>query len=162
MSEILNYLLGGGLLASLIGIVTLKATLHKANAEAEKARAEAESVRIDNAESATRILIENIVEPLKKELGETREELREIQKELGSTKREMARFRKAVESANGCKFRVDCPVLYKLRDHTALQQKQHPRNPPVGRQPRARDLAGDDDRHPPLAGPTDDTDGKPP
>ena len=74
-SEILNLILGGGLLAAVIGVVTLKATVRKANAEAErakaeaeKAKAEAETVRIDNAEHATRILIENIVEPLKKEL----------------------------------------------------------------------------------------------
>lgn len=122
-SELLNYILGGGVLALVIGVLTLKATVREANAkaeqakaEAEKAKAEAESVRIDNAEHATRILIENIVEPLKKELSETREELRETKKEFGATKREMARFRKAVESANGCKFRIDCPVLFKLRD----------------------------------------------
>ncbi len=95
-SEILNYILGGGVLALLIGVLTLKATVREANAkaeqakaEAERAKAEAESVRIDNAEHATRILIENIVEPLKKELHETREELRETKKEFGATKREM-------------------------------------------------------------------------
>ena len=117
-SEILNYILGGGLLAAVVGIVTLKATLRKANADAEKAIAEAEAVRIDNAERATRILIENIVEPLRKELHETREELRETKKEFGATKREMARLRKAIADANSCKHSDDCPVLYKLRDLT--------------------------------------------
>lgn len=115
-SEILNYILGGGLLAAVVGIVTLKATLRKANADAEKAIAEAETVRIDNAEHATRILIENIVEPLRKELHETREELRETKKEFGATKREMARLRKAIGDANSCKHSYDCPVLYRLRD----------------------------------------------
>ena len=122
-SEILNYILGGGVLALLIGVLTLKATVREANAkaeqakaEAEKAKAEAESVRIDNAEHATRILIENIVEPLKKELHETREELRETKKEFGSTKREMARLRKAIGDANSCKHADDCPVLIRLRD----------------------------------------------
>lgn len=85
----LNWILGGGLLAAVVGLLTLKATVRKANAEAEKAKAEAETVRIGNTEQATRILIENIVEPLKKELSETREDLREAKKELGSTKREM-------------------------------------------------------------------------
>lgn len=65
-SEILNLVLGGGLLAALVGIVTLRATVRKAEADADKAKAEAEAVRIDNAEHATRILIENIVEPLKR------------------------------------------------------------------------------------------------
>lgn len=122
-SVILNWILGGGLLAAVIGVATLKATLTKANAEAErakadaeKAKAEAESVRIDNAEHATRILMENIVEPLKTELSDTRKELLEVKKEFGSTKREMARFRKAVETANSCHYSDDCPVLSKLRD----------------------------------------------
>lgn len=117
LSEILNLVLGGGLLAAVIGLLTLKATVRKANAEAEKARAEAETVRIDNTEQATRILIDNIVEPLKKELNETREELRATKKEFGSTKREMARLRKAIGDAGNCKHSGDCPVLFRLREH---------------------------------------------
>ena len=117
LSEILNLVLGGGLLAAVIGLLTLKATVRKANAEAEKARAEAETVRIDNTEQATRILIDNIVEPLKKELNETREELRATKKEFGSTKREMARLRKAIGAAGNCKHSDACPVLFRLREH---------------------------------------------
>lgn len=117
LSEILNLVLGGGLLAAVIGLLTLKATVRKANAEAEKARAEAETVRIDNTEQATRILIDNIVEPLKKELNETREELRATKKEFGSTKREMARLRKAIGDAGNCKHSDACPVLFRLREH---------------------------------------------
>lgn len=113
-SEALNYILGGGLLAAIVGILTLKATLRKANADAERAIAEAETVRIDNAEHATRILIENIVEPLKHELNETRKELAATKKELGSTNREMARLRKAFDDANRCNHSDDCPVLYRL------------------------------------------------
>ena len=40
-SEILNYILGGGVLALLIGVLTLKATVREANAKAEQAKAEA-------------------------------------------------------------------------------------------------------------------------
>lgn len=162
-SVILNWILGGGLLAAVVGIVTLKATVRKANADADKAKAEAETVRIDNAEHATRILIENIVEPLKKELSETREELRETKKEFGSTKREMARFRKAVESANGCKFRVDCPVLSRLRDipkgepgHGVI------RIPGIRGQPVARAEGHKGGAHTDVGSDTDDTDGQPP
>lgn len=57
-SVILNWILGGGLLAAVIGITTLKATVLKAKSEAErakadadKAKAEAETVRIDNADT---------------------------------------------------------------------------------------------------------------
>lgn len=116
-SEVLNILLGGGLVALLVGILTLKATLRKANAEAERARADAESVNITNTENATRILVDNIVKPLKEELYATREDLQATKKEMASTKREMARLRKAVEAAGGCRHSADCPVLGKLRDH---------------------------------------------
>lgn len=102
LSEILNIILGGGLITALLALATLKATIRKANAEAEKAKAEAETVRFDNAEHATRILMENIVEPLKKELNATR--------------REMARLRKALDHANACVYHSSCPVLYELRD----------------------------------------------
>lgn len=168
-SEILNYILGGGLLASLVGIVTLRATVRKANAEAEKAKAEAETVRIDNAERATRILIENIVEPLKKELSETREELRstkeefgETKREFGATKREMARLRKAVESANSCRFSVDCPVLFKLRDLPKSNTKGAGGGDGAQRQPRARSSPGTDGNGTDVGGEDGDTDGQPP
>lgn len=110
LSEIFNFVLGGSLLATVIGIVTLKATVRKANAEAEKAKADAETVRIDNAEHATRILVDNIVEPLKDELDGTR-------KDLMATKREMARLRKAIDRANSCKHHDGCPVLNGMREH---------------------------------------------
>ncbi|TFU93565.1 hypothetical protein E4T81_06300 [Barnesiella sp. WM24] len=119
-SEILNILLGGGLLALVVGVITLKATVRKANADAERAKADAESVRITNTENATRILVENIVKPLKEELNATREDLQATKKEMASTKREMARLRKAVEAASACPYSTNsngCPVLYKLRDN---------------------------------------------
>ena len=109
-SEILNILLGGGLIALVISVITLKATVRKANADAEKAKAEAEAVNITNTENATRILVENIVKPLKEELNATR-------KDLQATKREMARLRKAVETAVSCPHSAYCPVLFKLRDN---------------------------------------------
>lgn len=116
-SEILNILLGGGLVALVLAVATMKATVRKANADAEKARAEAEAVRITNTENATRILMENIVKPLKDELKATRTDLQSTKKEMASTKREMARLRKAVEAAVGCRYSDYCPVLFKLRDN---------------------------------------------
>lgn len=162
-SEILNYILGGGLLAAVVGIVTLKATLRKANADAEKAIAEAETVRIDNAEHATRILIENIVEPLRKDLHETREELRETKKEFGATKREMARLRKAIADANSCKHSDDCPVLYRLRDLTKGELPgciEH--GPGIRGQPTIRSKEDRDGDGTTITGETGDTDRQPP
>ncbi len=116
-SEILNILLGTGLVGLVVAVATMKATVRKANADAEKAKADAETVRITNTENATRILVENIVKPLKEELNATREDLQATKKEMASTKREMARLRKAVEAASGCRHADYCPVLFKLRDN---------------------------------------------
>ena len=162
-SEILNYILGSGLLGAIVGIVNLKATLRKANADAEKAIAEAETVRIDNAEHATRILIENIVEPLRKELHETREELRETKKEFGATKREMARLRKAIADANSCKHSDDCPVLYRLRDLTKGELPgciEH--GPGIRGQPTIRSKEDRDGDGTTITGDSGDTDRQPP
>lgn len=136
-NEILNIVLGGSLIATIIGILTMRATVRKANAEAkraqaeaEKAKAEAESVRIDNVEHATAVLIKNIVKPLEEELGkvhakltavtnkleETQNALRNNEKAMGSMQREMARLRKAIDAANRCEHHDECPVLYKLRE----------------------------------------------
>lgn len=136
-SEILNFVLGGGLVGLLIAVLTLRATVRKANAEAkraqaeaEKAKAEAESVRIDNVEHATAVLIKNIVKPLEEELGkvhtkltsvtnkleETQNALRNNEKAMGAMQREMARLRKAIDAANRCEHHDECPVLYGLRE----------------------------------------------
>ena len=60
LSEILNLVLGGGLATALTALITIRPTVRKANAAAETVRC------IDNVDKATHILIENIVEPLKK------------------------------------------------------------------------------------------------
>lgn len=109
LNEILNIILGGSLVGALVTIATLHSTVRKAKAEASKSEADAETVRVDNAEHATRILVENIVKPLKEELSATR-------KDLQSTKREMARLRKAIGGASDCEYRDGCPVLHELRD----------------------------------------------
>lgn len=115
ISEVLNVLLGGGLVATIVAICTLRATIRKAKAESMKAEADAETVRMDNAEHATRILVENIVKPLKEELNETR-------RYLEASKREMARLRKAIDTANSCKHHDDCPVLVGLRDKPKIER----------------------------------------
>lgn len=125
-SEILNILLGGGFMALIVAVATMRATVRKANADAEKANADAETVHITNADNATRILVENIVKPLKDELHATREDLQATKREMASTKREMARLRKAVEAASGCPHSDGCPVLARLRDHQKDADRTNP------------------------------------
>ena len=74
-SEIMNIILSGGLVGTAAAIGSLRATVRKAKAEAMKAEADAEGVRVDNAEHATRVLVSNIVVPLKEELNATRKDL---------------------------------------------------------------------------------------
>ena len=125
-SEVLNVILGGGLTATIIAIVTLRSTMRKAKAEAETAKAEANTVNITNTEQATRILVENIVEPLKQELDATR-------RDLSSTKREMARLRKAIDDANSCKYSDNCPVLRRMQyQQKDPERKPERRDPPKG------------------------------
>lgn len=142
MSEILTWIFGGSAIAALSSIVTLGAVRKEAQGKAEQAHADADAVKITNTENATRILVENIVEPLKQELNETR-------RELSSFKREVVRLRKAIDAANSCRYHDDCPVLDQLRDEknpsgvqesrsTGVQRRgQHARrdgNPPSGRE----------------------------
>lgn len=123
-SEILNILLGGGIIALIVNVATMRSTVRKANAEAEKAKADAETVRITNTDNATRVLVDNIVKPLReelhatrRELQETKQELQETKQEMASTKGEMTRLRKAVEATSDCRHSDDCPVRRRLRDN---------------------------------------------
>lgn len=117
ISTILNFILGGGLLTTLVSLFTLKSKVRKESAEAMKATAEGESIQITNVNAATKILMGNIVMPLKDELSTTRQKLSEVQNEFSSTKRAMVRLRKAIEMANSCKYSDNCPVLDKLRNN---------------------------------------------
>lgn len=167
LSEILNVVLGGSLFGAIVSIVTIRSALKKARADAEKALAESDTVKITNTEQATRILIENIVDPLKNELNETR-------KEVSSLKREVARFRKAVDSANSCRYSDECPVLERMRD-TPKERDNSKGKPCVGNHPHGqRDSPGYRQRKrtggnsdgagegADVGGDADDSDGQPP
>ena len=114
-------------------------------------------LRIDNTEHATRILIENIVEPLKEELNENR-------KALQATRREMARLRKAIDTANSCRHHDDCPVLYGMREYSKEQDGGEPEQQPVvkRRQRVKREAGVVDDGDSEIGGEPDDSSGQPP
>lgn len=171
LSNFLNLILGGSLFGAIVSIVTIRSALKKARADAEKAlaeadkaRAETDTVRITNTEQATRVLLQNIVEPLKQELNETR-------KELGALKREVARFRKAVDSANSCRYSAGCIVLQRLREQPKERDDLKPgtgseehargqRGSPVGRdRNRVRRGENNSDDSAEIGSDADDTDG---
>lgn len=167
LSEILNVVLGGSLVGAIISIVTIRSALKKARAEAEKALAEADTVKITNTEQATRILVENIVNPLVEELNETR-------KEIAANRRETARLRKAIDGANSCDYRAECPVLDRMRNmpkerdgvkaRSGIGNDPHRQrgSPVFGQRKRAggdQDGAGEGAD---VVGDADDSDGQPP
>ncbi|KAB6524821.1 hypothetical protein GAY88_23945, partial [Phocaeicola vulgatus] len=106
---------------------------------------------------ATRILIENIVEPLKEELNENR-------KALQATRREMARLRKAIDTANSCRHHDDCPVLYGMREYSKEQDGGEPEQQPVvkRRQRVKREAGAVDGGDSEIGGEPDDPSGQPP
>jgi hypothetical protein len=73
----------------------------KKAAEEKKAEAEARSAEIDNEEKAAKIMMDYVVEPLKKEMTAMR--------------REMAKFRRAIERIKDCQYSDNCPVREELK-----------------------------------------------
>lgn len=90
----------------------------KLQAEVKAAQINTRGDELDNVSKAMAILMEQVVEPLKREINGIR--------------RELARFRKAVELANSCVYRDHCPV----RDE--LQKSERIDPDPPQRQPGGR------------------------
>lgn len=75
--------------------------IDKLNAEVETLQAGNDSVSLDNTKKLIEIMMQNVVEPLKKELKAVRNEL--------------SKFRKAIEKIPECDYADDCPVKRELR-----------------------------------------------
>lgn len=109
--------------APLSSWLTAKLLRKKYDAEVDSLRAQVEASKADtrgdelaNVKEAMSILMEQVVEPLKKEINAIRKEL--------------ARLRRAVEKANRCPFADHtnaCPVLGELR--RAEDVEGHAREP---------------------------------
>jgi hypothetical protein len=67
----------------------------------KKAEAEAKGAEIDNEEKAAKIMMDYVVEPLKKEMTAMR--------------REVAKLRRAVEKIKDCQYSDNCPVREELK-----------------------------------------------
>lgn len=98
VSIVLNAVFGGSLIVT---IVTMKATVRKAEAEAQKANAEVERMKADNERSAMATFNEFIVDPLKVEIKRLNRNINGLQK--------------AIKQANSCPHSDDCPVLDELQ-----------------------------------------------
>lgn len=75
--------------------------VEKLRAEVESAKTNTRSNELENVKKAMAILMEEVVEPLKKEINAIR--------------KEMARLRRAVEKVSVCPHSADCPVRRELQ-----------------------------------------------
>ncbi len=89
-SVILNFILGGGLIA----LLTIRA-------QRKKAIEEAETIELSNADKIVRLQTEYLVEPLKKEINALRRDVRRLQK--------------AIDAIRDCPHASDCPVRDSLQ-----------------------------------------------
>lgn len=90
ISTVLNVLLSGGLIVTLVTIRSLKT----------KAEEEAKSLAIDNDRKVSELVNEYFVEPLKKDIT--------------SLRRQMSRLTRAIEKIPSCPHSADCPVKDEL------------------------------------------------
>lgn len=76
--------------------------IRQLHAEVEKVKSEVKSNELENVRKASNMLMEQIVEPLRKEMTRLRNEVN--------------RFRKALEDIPRCPHADECPVQFKLRE----------------------------------------------
>lgn len=95
-----------------------EAEIAKLQAEVKAAQINTRGDELDNVKTAMDILMQQVVEPLKREINEIRKEL--------------VRLRKVVEKANTCPHSTHCPV----RDE--LQKSERIEPDPPQRQPNGR------------------------
>ena len=81
--------------------LTAKLLRKKYEAEVEASKAETRGDELENVKNGMSILMEQVVEPLKKEINAIRKEL--------------ARLRRAVEKVNNCPHVAACPVRIELQ-----------------------------------------------
>jgi len=100
ISIILNFLLGG---TCVVTLATLKAVRTKAGAEAKSAEQEAKGKEIENDEKASKLLMDYIIEPLKKEINALRKDIKKLQK--------------SIERISDCPHADNCPVRDELQKY---------------------------------------------
>lgn len=92
LNTVLDALLGGGLLVTMVTLRSMR----------KKATAEATGSELENEEKASHILMDYIVEPLKKEIDGLRKDVRRLQK--------------AIDKISDCSHADNCPVRHELQD----------------------------------------------
>ncbi len=116
--------------APLSSWLTAKLLREKHNIEVDQLKAQVLALKADtkgdelkNVREGASILMEEIVEPIKKEINAVR--------------RELARFRKAVEKGTSCKHYSVCPIIHELQrsEEFASSKQRDDRHDHCGRDP---------------------------
>jgi len=98
ISSVMNLLLGGGLIVTLVTLRSQKA----------KAEEEAKGLALDNDRKISEMVNEYFVEPLKKEIT--------------SLRKQMSRLTRAIEKIPSCPHSANCPVKESL-DITKIDEQ---------------------------------------
>lgn len=112
VAEIILAAIAAGGFKNWIDTKKYRQEVEKLRAEVEGAKVNTRSDELDNVKKAMAILMEEVVEPLKKEINAIR--------------KEMARLRKAVEKVNACPHAAACPVRRELQSSEAYQSRASP------------------------------------
>lgn len=102
ISLLINVVLGGGLIVTL---VTIKSTKKKADTESKQAEMELGKMYVEE-------FTKNIVLPLKEEFNE---KVKQLNKDIDALTKELARFRKAINKTKDCPGVANCPALNELQ-----------------------------------------------
>ena len=89
--------------------------VEKLKTEVQAAQVNTRGSELDNVQKAMRILMDEIVEPLKQEINAIRKEL--------------VKLRRAVEKSNNCRFAANCPVRDELQKPDKTGDEYQPRQP---------------------------------
>lgn len=99
---LINYLIGGvGLVGLIVGLLTIRASRRKADAEADGAVVDTEQKKMALAEKYVDEFKENIYNP--------------ILKELKGLRRDVKNLRNAINKINDCPHADSCPVRSELQ-----------------------------------------------
>lgn len=102
--------------------------VEKLKTEVQAAQVNTRGSELDNVQKAMRILMDEIVEPLKQEINAIRKEL--------------VKLRCAVEKANNCRYAVNCPVRDELQKLDKVGANHLPRQPARRKTIRSDTTAG--------------------
>lgn len=97
LSSVLNVLLTGGLLVTLLTLKSVK----------QKASEEARSLALDNDKKVSEMVNEYLVEPIKKEVTGLR--------------REVSKLRRAIEKIPACPHSSECPVKAEMEEQLKVE-----------------------------------------